>query len=202
MERGTSASTAVEADAYATESAPRSGSPEQLRAATQSGCGQPEASDNTGRNERQGCASARLGWLEAESQLAAESLQPPLQVSHGPVGVPDAVALLLELDPVPTRAVDEPPVLDVPEADADRTSALRAGDIHLRIGEAVHYLAFRFGARWLSALPAAVLDALPVRPSLSTFEAALAALALVFRLLAILISFRTCPMGAPAVEAA
>ena len=39
----------------------------------------------------------------------------------------------------------------------------------------------RFGARWLKALPAAVFEAFEVRPSRSTFDAALAALALVFR---------------------
>jgi hypothetical protein len=38
----------------------------------------------------------------------------------------------------------------------------------------------RFGARWLRALAAAVFDALLVRPSRSTFEAADAALVLVF----------------------
>jgi hypothetical protein len=37
------------------------------------------------------------------------------------------------------------------------------------------------GARWDKALPAAVLDFLDVRPSLNTLEAALAALAPVFR---------------------
>ena len=40
-------------------------------------------------------------------------------------------------------------------------------------------MAFRFGSRWLSALPAADLEALLVLPSLSTLLAALAALALV-----------------------
>jgi len=43
---------------------------------------------------------------------------------------------------------------------------------------------FFLGARWLSAEPAAVFDALLVRPSRSTLEAALAALMLVFRLFA------------------
>lgn len=37
-----------------------------------------------------------------------------------------------------------------------------------------------FGARWDRALPAAVFDAFPVRPSRSTFDAALAAAPLVF----------------------
>lgn len=40
---------------------------------------------------------------------------------------------------------------------------------------AVGYLPFDFGAAWLSADPAAVFDALPVRPSRSTFDAAFAA---------------------------
>ena len=48
------------------------------------------------------------------------------------------------------------------------------------------YFAF-FGARWLRADPAAVFDVLLVRPSRSTFEAADAALALVFR------GFVICP---------
>lgn len=43
----------------------------------------------------------------------------------------------------------------------------------------------RFGARWLNALAAAVLDALLVRRSRSTFEAAFAARGDVFRLRAI-----------------
>lgn len=39
----------------------------------------------------------------------------------------------------------------------------------------------RFGARWLRALAAAVLEAAEVRPSRSTFDAAEAAFGLVFR---------------------
>jgi len=46
---------------------------------------------------------------------------------------------------------------------------------------AAHNGYFFFGARWLSAEPAAVFDALLVRPSRSTFDAAFAAFALVFR---------------------
>jgi hypothetical protein len=42
------------------------------------------------------------------------------------------------------------------------------------------HLDFFFGSRWLSALPAAVFESLPVLPSRSTFDAALAAFALVF----------------------
>lgn len=45
-----------------------------------------------------------------------------------------------------------------------------------------HRRYFRFfGARWLSALPAAVFEAFDVRPSRSTFDAARAALAPVLR---------------------
>jgi hypothetical protein len=45
------------------------------------------------------------------------------------------------------------------------------------------------GARWLRALAAAVFEALLVRPSLSTLDAADAALALVFLALAMRTSF-------------
>jgi hypothetical protein len=48
----------------------------------------------------------------------------------------------------------------------------------------VLYFFFLLGARWLNAEPAAVFDVLLVRPSRSTFDAALAAFALVFRFLA------------------
>jgi len=55
----------------------------------------------------------------------------------------------------------------------------------------------RFGARWLRALPATVRDALPVRRSRSTFEAALAAFAPVLRLRGIDFTSLSCGLMIP-----
>lgn len=52
---------------------------------------------------------------------------------------------------------------------------------HRRVDLRAHREPFFLGARWLSALAAAVFDVLLVRPSRSTLDAAFAALALVFR---------------------
>ena len=76
---------------------------------------------------------------------------------------------------------------------AERARQARRGRVRRPASDVIAaepYLAFPFGSRWLSALPAADLEALPVRPSLSTLLAALAALALVTFFATFLTSFR------------
>ncbi|WIM87899.1 hypothetical protein PT015_24290 [Candidatus Mycobacterium wuenschmannii] len=78
-----------------------------------------------------------------------------------------------------------------------RTSRQRGKDRPIQRSFQSYFLPFApdFGARWLSAEAAAVFDALLVRPSRSTFEAALAAFALVFLPAITITSFRHLRSG-------
>lgn len=79
------------------------------------------------------------------------------------------------------------------------TRTVRVRVLLVRRVVATRYLP-RFGARWLKALAAAVLDTFEVRPSRNTFEAALAALALVFRpamMVLLLVSWSPAGTGPP-----
>ena len=137
-----------------------------------------------GRSPGVGLAGSGL-----KGQPAPEPAHGAVQLAQGPVNVAQPVPFFYQLDLVAQRAPRTPPVLGVAEPDGDCPAALRARHLHVGPQEVGHCFPLGLGARWESALAAAVLDALPVRLLRSTWDAARAARRLVLRPLAIENSF-------------